>query len=678
MTKRLIEEWLPIAELGIESVRERTPMTPFPAPNRLHVWWARRPLVASRAAVLASLLPADADRKTFMHMLGIHGDPIAAKKAMEKAKRTGIRIDNPYGYDRAFQHCPTEEEEFWLLEETQKLGIDNPTVLDPTAGGGAIPFEALRLGCKTLANDINPVAVLVQKATYEWPAKFGRSVLDEYNRLAPVFRQKLQERLADYFPQHKAPNELDCTYLWARAICCPYCAGKVPLSPNWKLTSDGTGVKLLPYLGTGPGDASRHCSFKVVNASHEQSHGTVKGGNATCPYPDCARVIEGSQIKDQALAGGMSEQLFAVVCKRRLPSEYTKTGKPKKDKWEREYRSPRDEDDISAAVKAALTLKLPEWEALDLVPSETLPMDTESWTHGNTPAQYGAQNFLQLFSPRQLLCHGTSMEIFRELVEEESKSPGGISPVRRAALAYIAFAIDRIIDWNSMQCTWEIGKLRMAHTFAVHAFPLKWSFAEMSSLVDGLGYEWTFRQTGKCIGELVSLLSPASELQSAVARPLFSESVSLAPEGKDAPVVVTCGSGDSLLHLGDDIVDAIVMDPPYYDNVMYAELSDFFYVWLRRSAGLIYPDLFASPLTDKENEAVANPARHEGKKGAKVLAGLDYQQKMSEIFAESRRVLRPDGVITLMFTHKATGAWDALTKGLIDAGFVITASWPIN
>jgi putative DNA methylase len=114
MTKRLIEEWLPIAELGIESVRERTPMTPFPAPNRLHVWWARRPLVASRAAVLASLLPADADRKTFMHMLGIHGDPVAAKKAMEKVKRTGIRIDNPYGYDRAFQYCPSEKEEFWL------------------------------------------------------------------------------------------------------------------------------------------------------------------------------------------------------------------------------------------------------------------------------------------------------------------------------------------------------------------------------------------------------------------------------------------------------------------------------------------------------------------------------------------------------------------------------------
>jgi adenine-specific DNA methylase len=405
MTKRLIEEWLPIAELGLESVRERTPMTPFPAPNRLHVWWARRPLVASRAAVLASLLPADADRARFLHMLGIHGDPMAAKKAMDKARRTGIRIDNPYGYDRAFQYCPSESEEFWLLEEIQKLGIDQPTVLDPTAGGGAIPFESLRLGCRTLANDINPVAVLVQKATYEWPKKFGRSVLDEYERLLPVFRLRLEERLAAYFPQHHAPDQLDCTYLWARTIHCPYCAGKVPLSPNWKLAPDGTGVRLIPQCGTGPGDSGRHCTFEIVPSAKEHSEATVKGGDATCPYPDCGRIIDGDQVKAQAQAGGMGEQLFAVVYKRRLPTAYTKTGKPKADKWERGYRAPRPEDDNSAAIEAALADKLPEWEALDLVPNEKFP----EICNDDRPIQYGMPLWRDLFSPRQLLCHGTSV-----------------------------------------------------------------------------------------------------------------------------------------------------------------------------------------------------------------------------------------------------------------------------
>ena len=144
------------------------------------------------------------------------------------------------------------------------------------------------------------------------------------------------------------------------------------------------------------------------------------------------------------------------------------------------------------------------------------------------------------------------------------------------------------------------------------------------------------------------------------------------------PVTITCKPGDSLDHIADGSIDLVVMDPPYYDNVMYAELSDFFYVWLKRTAGHVFPELFRRHLTDKDNEAVANPARFRGQKGARALAGRDYQERMASIFAECRRTLKADGVMTLMFTHKATGAWDALTKGLMEAGFVITASWPIN
>ena len=155
--RRLIEDWLPIAEIGIESLRERTPMTPFPAPNRLHVWFARRPLVASRAAILASLSPADADRKAFLFDLGIHGDPIAARVRIEHATSQGVRLGaDAYGYSRAFSHLPNPVEEPRL-------------VLDPTAGGGSIPFEAARLGCNVVGNDLNPVACLILKATVEFP-----------------------------------------------------------------------------------------------------------------------------------------------------------------------------------------------------------------------------------------------------------------------------------------------------------------------------------------------------------------------------------------------------------------------------------------------------------------------------------------------------------------------------
>jgi hypothetical protein len=224
---------------------------------------------------------------------------------------------------------------------------------------------------------------------------------------------------------------------------------------------------------------------------------------------------------------------------------------------------------------------------------------------------------------------------------------------------------------------WHSNREVMVNTFDRHDFAFKWSYAEMAPLIIGLGYDWAFGQVAKCIGELIDLINPQA---GAVvdAGPLFSATATSSESCREAPVVISCGSGDSLNHLAAGVVDAVVMDPPYYDNVMYAELSDFFYVWLKRTAGLLYPELFMAPLTDKKNEAVANPALHKGKKGAKALAGLDYQHKMAEIFAECRRVLKDDGVMTLMFTHKATGAWDALTKGLIDAGFAITASWPIN
>lgn len=673
MTNRLIETWLPIAELGEESMRERRSMTALPPIYYLHVWWARRPLVASRAAVLASLLPADADRKIFMHMLGIHGDPVAAKRAMEQAKRTGIRINNPYGYNRSFQYSPSKQEEFWLLEETQKLGIEQPTVLDPTAGGGAIPFESLRLGCKTLANDINPVAVLVQKATFVWPAQFGRAAVEEYERLAGYFRQRLEKRLSSYFPQQDAPDQIDCTYLHARTITCPYCAGTVPLSPNWRLAPDGTGVKVAPHLGAGPGDTSRHCGFEIVASAGEQSAGTVKGGDATCPYPDCGRVIDGQQVKAQAQAGGMGEQLFAVVFKRKLPTEYTKAGKPRKAKWQRGYRAPRPEDDNSAAIAAALADKLPEWEALDMVPNEHFP----EICNDDRPIQYGMPLWRDLFSPRQLLCHGTSVEIFRELVYEESANPKGLSDCARAALGYITLAIDTLINYNARSCRWDSTIHRVRSVFDRHDFAFVASYAEMAVLVPGLGYEWALDKTARCIKELIALTSPNTSAPPPPGPLLQTTGPAVEPRAAP-PVVISCGSGDSMTHLADGAVDVVVMDPPYYDNVMYGELSDFFYVWLKRTAGLLYPDLFMAPLTDKENEAVANPALHRGKKGAKALAGLDYQQKMAAIFTECRRVLKGDGVMTVMFTHKATGAWDALTKGLMDAGFAITASWPIN
>ena len=663
---RLIERWLPIAALGEESVRERRSMTALPPTYYLHVWWARRPLVASRAAILASLLPANADRERFLHVLGIHGDPVTTRRRIDVAKRNKENLGpDPYGYRRAFTYAPDEEDKKWA-ELAIGSSFDDLSILDPTAGGGSIPFEAERLGFATISNDLNPVAGLILKATVEWPSRYGSALLEEFRQLARDFVCRAEPKYECVFPQEPEDVRIE-GYLWARTITCSYCDGLVPLSPNWRLAPDGTGVKLKPDLGAGPGSQGRICSFEIVNSSREQSDGTVARGDGTCPYSDCSRVIDGDEIKRQAQAGQMGEQLFTVVYKERV-IKILKSGKRGKDKWVRGYRAPRPEDDNSAKIQARLDKQLPEWEALDMVPSETIPDGNKT----TEPQRYGMNIWRDLFSPRQLLCHGTSVEVFREMLDAD-RADGNLNEVRKAAYGYLALSLDKLRDYNSRMTRWHVNREVMVNTFDRHDFSFKWSYAEMAPLIVGLGYDWAIGQTAKCIDELVALLCPETNGPDG---DLFQDSG--ATEYTPPPITITCKPGDSLDHIEDGSIDAVIMDPPYYDNVMYAELSDFFYVWLKRTAGHVFPELFRRHLTDKDNEAVANPARFRGQKGAKALAGRDYQERMASIFAECRRTLKPGGVMTLMFTHKATGAWDALTKGLMEAGFAITASWPIN
>jgi putative DNA methylase len=646
--RRLIEEWLPIAEIGIESLRERTPMTPFPAPNRLHVWFARRPLVASRAAILASLLPAGADREKFLWTLGIHGDPVKTKQEIVRAKAQGVDLGNdPYGYTRAFQFLLPPEET-----------LQRSTVFDPTAGGGSIPFEAVRLGTSCIANDLNPVAALLLHTTVLLPAVLGWQLRERYQELSSEFQRRARPCFEGIFPPEAPDVKTVDGYLWARTVTCPYCGGLVPLSPNWRLDGEGTGVRLVPD--------GRRIRFEIVHRASEHSAGTVKDGTGKCPFPDCGREIPGDDIKKQAQAGQMGHQLYCVVYKQEVVVGKLKNGKPK-TKVVRGFRAPRPEDDVEALVRQRLAEKMPLWLARNIVPDEEFPENAND----DRPRQYGAPLWRDQFNPRQLYGHCTSVEVFQNMVEELKAQNGGrLSELDRAAMVYIALAIDKLIDWNSKSSTWEVGKQRMAHTFARHDFSFRWSYCEMAPTITGLGYDWALEQTGKALGELIELLGHAREAGGN--GHLFAPPARRRPEVK-----ILCESADAL-SLPDASVDCIVMDPPYYDNVMYAELSDFFYVWLKRTAGLLYPELFTAHLTDKDREAVANPAKFAGQKGAKRLAHLDYQRRMARIFAEMRRVLKPGGIMTVMFTHKAKDAWDALATGLIQAGFVITASWPVH
>lgn len=656
MTTRLIERYLPIAEIGIESLRERTPMTPFPAPNRLHVWWARRPLVASRAAVLASILPDDADREAFKYALGIHGDPVRGVARIDRAKRTGVRFDDPYGYERAFKHSPTDGEMTALIGK----GRNNITILDATAGGGAIPLEAIRLGFSAIGNDLNPVAALLQKATIEYPQKFGRRLLEEFDQVSKAFRGRVGEALANYIPQPNAPDEVATSFLWARTIACPYCAGKVPLSPNWRLAPSGAGVRLVPLVESGPGDIERKCAFEIVSSVREQSPGTVAGGDGICPFADCGRPIDGDEIKRQALTGAMGDQLYAVVYKRQTIVK-TKTGK-NKIKWVRGYRAPSADDENGAEISNLVRDKLPEWESIDVVPVEQIPEGSKT----DEARRFGILTWRDMFSPRQFFAHATAAQIFRQMVDEESKS-GKLNPIRSAAYVYVALGLDKLLNYNSRMSVWMPTREVIANTFNRHDFAFCWSYVEMALLVEDMGHDWAIKATRKALEELIGMVGAHQH----------GDLLDVADNDRGKITIIN-GSGALMPNISDNSIDAVVMDPPYGANVMYAELSDFFYVWLKRTAGIIVPELFGRRLADKESEAVANKAHFQGQKGAAKLANRDYQDKMAGIFGECRRVLKTDGIMTVMFTHKDTGAWDALALSLMHAGFVITASWPVN
>jgi putative DNA methylase len=391
------------------------------------------------------MLPATTPRDQFLRAIGILGDPVAARRKNNSSLRAGkIPLgEAEYGYPRAFRHSLTEGDR-GALEANAFLS--EGTILDPTAGGGTIPFEAARLGLTVQANDLNPLAALIQKATIEYPLVHGAALIQAFKRLAEEFIGRANPKYQGIFPAEE-PGTQVLSYLWARTIRCPYCDGLIPLSPNWRLVSDGTGIRLHPHLSDGPNSEGRICTFEIVQNIREQSPGTVADGDATCAFLDCGRVIDSGEVKRQAETGGMGEQLFAIMFKRRIETR-TKSGKRGKDKWERSCRAAQPSDDNAREVEALIVERMERWHALDFVPSESLPMDTESWTHGNTPAQYGATRFRDLFSTRQLIGHCIGVETFREMLAEKEKH-GELDGLEKATFIYLAFSLDKMLDYNS-------------------------------------------------------------------------------------------------------------------------------------------------------------------------------------------------------------------------------------
>lgn len=695
--KVLIEQWLPIDQIGAECMREHAlGKNSFPPMNRLHVWWARRPLTVSRAAILSSLLPAyrtgendDARpwpekflkrfptfhiyKEWFLGLIGILGNPAASKKIIDWAKTKGIKItpaiiaklpkewkeglpndmgiNVPYGYARAFKFNPNAEQLktlYELLEWT--WGTNEITFCDPMAGGGSIPFEALRFGLTVHANELNPVASVILKATLDYPARFGRSLAEDIRKYGKIWCDKVRERLETFYPIATKDENIFC-YVWARTVACPSTGKPVPLSPNWwlKRVKDSPeeawiGAKLVAQSGAG------EVSFEIVRghaAKPFSAKGTVKGGSGISPWsPD---PIDEKYIKAEAQAGRMGEQLVAVGFKGDDGLDFRKATKA----------------DLLACRNAELecNANLEHWMAAQLLPNEEID-HVSNYDRGHR--LYGAYHWADFFSPRQKVATAAIVRAFQEvrsLIKQEILDQAR----QRAIDTYIAFSVDKCIDYGCRFTRFDGTRSKICNKFDKHNYAFKWSYAEFDSARNLC--PWVLELVLDAYSDLVELVSPAGST-------LFRSDFGMPVDR----LKFTQGPAQHIGSVASQSLTSIVVDPPYYRNVMYAECSDFFYVWLKRTIGDEYPTWFSAALTDKDDEAVANDARFAslGASKKKALSDTDYEKKMQACFAEMHRMLSDSGTLTVMFTHREVAAWDTLGSALIEAGFKVDASWPIH
>ena len=328
----------------------------------------------------------------------------------------------------------------------------------------------------------------------------------------------------------------------------------------------------------------------------------------------------------------------------------------------RGFRAPTQVDtNAFAAAQIELNRLLPEWTTHNVVPNEAVPTGFNTRELHN----YGMGHWRNLFNPRQLLVHSCFVEEYCKLIDDVRSELG--DGRAEAVLGLLGMMQAKALNYNSRQCSWDVDRQKIRSTFDVHAYPFRKTSAEFEAGIEL--YQW-------CLKEILNAYKELSGLLTTTPSDHFTDLTGTLPDPK---ITITQGSGGNLAHIETESITCIVMDPPYFDNVMYAELSDFFYVWEKRTLGVIWPDLFSGELTNKRDEAVANPARFAaaGKDKAKV-AYDDYEAKMSAIFNECHRVLRHDGVLTVMFTHKSAGAWDGLGSALLQAGFTVETSWPVN
>ena len=506
----------------------------------------------------------------------------------------------------------------------------SPLVIDPFAGGGSIPLEASRVGADVFASDLNPIPILLNRVLVEYTPRHGKSLGEAVRGWGQWVKQRAEEELKSYYPSGEDGLQT-LAYVFARKIACegPGCGAEVPLLRSlWlrKKSGDHRALTLTP----DPEAKSVTATIFEASSASEVLEGTLRRGAVTCPVCDFTTPV--ANVRTQLIerrGGARDARLMAVVTEGR-------------DGSGRRYRIP-EACDHAALREAGLECERRKGlvtEGLSVIPDEEIPL-TEI-RRVNVPL-YGMATWGDIFSPRQAVALSTLSRLVREAPIE------GDSAFVAAVRSSLACAVGRQADFSSSLTTWTPGGEFIGHTFTRQAIPMVWDFAECNLLADTSGnwlgaIEWVARV---CDANVVAGGGAAQvQLVSATEHPL-----------------------------PDDSADALVTDPPYYDAVPYAHLSDFFYVWLRRILGNTHRDLFAAEATPKAAEIVVDRPHKlsESKKGIEF-----YERELALAFGEARRVVKPDGIGVVVFASKTTASWEAILQAMLTAGWIVTASWPID
>ena len=640
--KVAIEGNLPLTAVDIESQKEMKPRRGHSLQS-IQKWFAFRPTAASRLAILASVLPQDYDRDKLLHLMQFgqdewFTDPETQLGEEIKSKfeqSSGGGIDDHYGYDNPNKSSPTKAEMTDLHEDLKEnWNGELPVIGDPTAGRGTIPFEALRYDLPIKANELNPVPLLIMKVALEYAPKVG-SLEEELNEWRDRINAKAKENLKEYHRTEDGEKEtLNSAFTYV--IECGSCGGKIPLVMKWWLDKNG-GDAVKPIY-SGEEMEYEYIDTDEDSCTYDPDDAPVSRGDAECPH--CGVISDNEEIRNLIKSGEFEYSVYGVNYE--------------DDEGNWKFRAGSDVDK-KGMEKAAERVES-DFEMMDFL-SEPIP-------EGQKTRELhirGMEQWRDIFTPRQLVTQYEFMKAHKEVCKEMKQSYIYSDKEFEAIQTILSLAASRAMIHNCRLAYWMSDRGNCSNVFADNNFSLKKMGADNNLTGGRRGFKACADRVIKSYEELASYVANTSD---------------------DTEITVTKGdAADLSSKWGENSVDIAIVDPPYYDSIMYAELSDITYTIQKEYLSEVHPQIYDTKLTNKQDEAVANKSQFEGvdsEKSNEELANNFYEDKMNNIFSTQFDVLSENGIMTVMFTHRDMDAWDTLTSALINAGFVITATHPIK